>query len=413
MNRIEGGDDRIAVNDAIGPPDLHRLCAALHQSVDRGLTEVTLDFSACSGVTQAVMLPIMPIVAQYRETQGIALELVLPRDQRLARLFENANWGYHIDPANYPANRYQGGHVPALRFGEDGADGQATILNRVLELIVRNLDTSRDTLKAVEWSLGEVMENVIVHAESEIGGFVQATAFEAGNAVEFVVADAGIGVPASIGTRDDEKALRDAITEGVTRDRSRNAGNGLFGSYQVAVLSGGTFEMRSNLGLLRRTGDGQLTTDRLSAPYPGTSVRCRIGLEDQELLGRALRFKGRSHDPPFDYVEREFETPEGTLVLNMKERASMDFGSRRGGVRVRNMVRNLLRGQPHIVLDFQGVGVVTSSFADEFFGRLFVALGPRAFMSRIRMIHVDPTVEGLIDRAILQRTRLGQADSDP
>ena len=413
MNRIDGGDGRIAVNDRMGPFHLHMLCAALHQAVNRQNSHVTLDFSACTGVTQAVMLPLMPIVTQYRETQGIALELILPADRRLARLFENANWGHHIDPAKYPVNTYRGGHVPALRFGEDGADGQAAILDRVLELIVRNLDTSRDTLKAVEWSLGEVMENVVVHAESEVGGFVQATAFETGNAVEFVVADAGIGVPASIGTRDDEKALRDAITEGVTRDRERNAGNGLFGSYQVAVLSGGIFEMRSNLGLLRRTGDGQLDTDRLSAPYPGTSVRCRIGLGDQGLLGRALRFKGRSHDPPFDYVEREFETGEGILVLNMKEKASMDFGSRRGGVRVRNMVWNLLRAQPYIVLDFQGVGVVTSSFADEFFGRLFVALGPRAFMSRIRMIHVDPTVEGLIDRAILQRTRLGHGDSDP
>ena len=388
------------------------LCAALHQAVKQHYSRVTLDFSACSGVTQAVMLPLMPIVTQYRETRGIALELILPRDRRLARLFENANWGHHIDPTNYPVNPHRGGHVPALRFGEDGADGQAAILDRVLELIVRNLDTSRDTLKAVEWSLGEVMENVVVHAESEVGGFVQATAFEAGNAVEFVVADAGIGVPASIGTKDDEKALRDAITEGVTRDRNRNAGNGLFGSYQVAVLSGGIFEMRSILGVLRRTGDGQLDTDRLSAPYPGTSVRCRIGLGDQELLGRALRFKGRSHNPPFDYVEREFETGEGILVLNMKEKASMDFGSRRGGVRVRNMVWNLLRGQPYIVLDFEGVGVVTSSFADEFFGRLFVALGPRAFMSRIRMVHVDPTVEGLIDRAILQRARLGNRETD-
>ena len=40
-----------------------------------------------------------------------------------------------------------------------------------------------------------------------------------------------------------------------------------------------------------------------------------------------------------------------------------------------------------------------------------VEMGPRAFMSRIKMRNVDPTVEGLIDRAIMQRTRLGNGDT--
>ena len=34
-------------------------------------------------------------------------------------------------------------------------------------------------------------------------------------------------------------------------------------------------------------------------------------------------------------------------------------------------------------------------------------MGPRTFMALVRLVHVAPTVEGLIDRAIVQRTRLG------
>lgn len=71
------------------------------------------------------------------------------------------------------------------------------------------------------------------------------------------------------------------------------------------------------------------------------------------------------------------------------------------------MLENLLREGQAVTLDFSGVGVVSSSFADEVFGRLFVEMGPRAFMTRIAMRNVDRTVEGLIDRAIVQRTRLG------
>lgn len=63
-----------------------------------------------------------------------------------------------------------------------------------------------------------------------------ATAFATSNAAEFVVADAGIGIRRSIAADDDREALRMAIAEGVARDRTRNAGNGLFGSYRVAVL---------------------------------------------------------------------------------------------------------------------------------------------------------------------------------
>ncbi len=409
MGQVEHKDGHITVGASIHPSDMRRLCAALHQTVQQGTANVTLDFSTCTGITQAVMLPLIPIVTTYRERHGIRFDLVLPSHEALSRLFTNTNWAHHIDPGAFEPNVYQGGHVPALRFEDDGANGQDAILARVMELILRNLETSRDTLKAVEWSLGEIMENVPIHAESPVGGFVQATAYSDGNAVEFVVADGGIGIPASMGTADDQSALRDAITEGVTRDPRRNAGNGLFGSYQVAVLSDGIFELRSRCGILWRSGDGDLRTELSSAPYPGTSVRCRIGLGDPALLARALRFRGQSHDPPRDYLEREYEDDHGAMIVNMKKKASLDFGSRRGGRRMRRMVRNLLDKRPFVLLDFEGVGIITSSFADEFFGRLFVAMGPRAFMTRIRLINVDRTVEGLIDRAIVQRTKLGNS----
>ena len=130
-------------------------------------------------------------------------------------------------------------------------------------------------------------------------------------------------------------------------------------------------------------------------------------MDDPGLHGKALRFKGQSSDPPFQYVEREFEEEEGELIFNMKEQARRDFGSRHGGMRIRNMLENLLRDGCTITLDFKDVAVITSSFADEVFGRLFNDMGPRAFMERIRMRNVDPTVDGLIDRAIVQRTQLG------
>lgn len=71
------------------------------------------------------------------------------------------------------------------------------------------------------------------------------------------------------------------------------------------------------------------------------------------------------------------------------------------------MIENSLGENRSVTLDLKGVKVFSSGFADEVFGRLFTEMGPTAFMTRVKMLNVDPTVSGLIDRAIEQRARLG------
>ncbi len=270
------------------------------------------------------------------------------------------------------------------------------------------LRADRNTLKTVEWALGEIIDNMWSHAESPTGGFMQATAYRTSNRVEFVVADAGIGISASMKEHNHALALQKAISEGVTRDKTENAGNGLFGSYRITTLSGGEFEIHSQNGFLYYRDEIKLGQSRI--PYDGTSVRCSTGLDNPMLLHEALRFEGKPHDPAHDYIERKFENEAGELIFNMKEHAVRSFSSRQGGKRVRRILENLLSERHAITLDFIGVGVVSSSFADEVFGRLFVEMGPRAFMTRIEMRNVNPTVEGLIDRAIVQRTKLSNGD---
>ena len=412
---INWDGNRISVKGSVGVQGLRRMCAGLYQTRKRGFSDITLDFSVCNGISEAVMLPFMPIIDKYRQQDDVDFDLTLPQDESLARLFRNANWAYHINPKEYEPTQHQGGHVPALRFdnfdNDETADSdKSDILDNVMQLILGTLKTDRSTLKAVEWSLWEIMDNVSNHAQSLAGGFVQATAYEKANRVEFVVADAGIGIPRSMGIKEHEVALRQVINEGITRDRTKNAGNGLYGSYRVATLSEGQFEINSFNGLLYSTRKGEVVSKKHRTLYPGTSVRCSIGLNDNELLGKALQFKGELHDPPYDYIERRYETDRGEMVFVIKDQAQRDIGSRQGGMRIRGVIKNLLQSHVPVVLDFDGIGVISSSFADEVFGRLFVDMGPRAFMTRIEMRNVDPTVDGLIDRAITQRTRLGNSD---
>ena len=56
-------------------------------------------------------------------------------------------------------------------------------------------------------------------------------------------------------------------------------------------------------------------------------------------------------------------------------------------------------------LDFADSTVISSSFADEFVGKLFVRMGALRFTREIRFSGVTPTVQSVLDKAILQRVQ--------
>ena len=399
--------DRIVMRGRLTRFDeLRRICAGLFDRIEqRGYADVTLDFAGCDAATEAAVLPLLPILVDYRETQGVRFELVEPERDELRRLFLNANWAHFINPERYALRGQFAEQVPAQRFVAAGE--MDSIVNEVMHLLFARMSIERETLAALEWSMNELMDNVLSHAESSVGGFVQATAYDRAERVEFVVADAGIGVAESMRIRDAEDALRQAIAEAGTRDRVSNMGNGLYGSFRIATLSGGQFEINSGHGLLYapEPNVAEHTTRERRIPYNGTAVRCGVGVNDPDLLAKALVFGGRTHEPPYDYVERRYGGEGDEMVFSVKDELGQDLGSRSGGRRARQVVENLLREDREVVLDFSDIPVISSSFADEVLGRLFVQMGPRAFMSRIRIQNANPTIEGLIDRAILQRTR--------
>ena len=84
------------------------------------------------------------------------------------------------------------------------------------------------------------------------------------------------------------------------------------------------------------------------------------------------------------------------------------------GKPVRNKLLNLVRmnGGGVVCIDFAGVPLLSSSFADEAIGKLFLTLGPVAFMQRVKLHNMMDTVEGLVNKAIAQRMQVGLSDAD-
>jgi anti-sigma regulatory factor (Ser/Thr protein kinase) len=412
--RIYRSGNRLVFEGQFLMNDMLRPLVGLHQAVqDAGYRDLILDFGQCTAAFAGPMLALCAQVMRLRAAR-VDVELVWPNDQKLARLFKNANWAHFIEPRNCPPSEFKGhSQVPATHF--TNADEQQRAVNRIVNAILGAIpELDRKELAALEWSVNEITDNVLNHAQSSIGGLVQVSTFQRSRKrVEYIVADAGVGIPSTLrathpALTSDAEALEQAIREGVTRDKNVGQGNGLFGSYQICSHSNGFFQVESGYGKLMFTErDGlRIATERI--PYEGTLVAAQIDFSVPRLLEEALSFGGKAHQPT-DYVELRYEQHDTEDLLFRLADESPSFGSRVAGAPVRKKLLNLARMCPgrKIVLDFDGVPLVSSSFADEVVGKLFAELGPLAFMQRFQFRNIDQTARQLVDRAIAQRMAVG------
>ena len=70
-----------------------------------------------------------------------------------------------------------------------------------------------------------------------------------------------------------------------------------------------------------------------------------------------------------------------------------EFGSSLGtrdlGRKIREDVVTLIQNQKRIMFDFHGVHLISSAFADEIFGKLFLNLGEESFRENIKINGFD------------------------
>lgn len=404
--------NQIKINGDCTTKLMPRVVAAMHKTVAvKEFQDFTLDFSKCTAAYPGSMLAIIAQAQRYMK-DGIDIDLVLPTDLKLNTLFLNTNWASMIDFRHYPESRYRGRRqVPAMKFS-DGSE-QHNSVDKILGILLGALEGfDRSHLQGIEWSLNELTDNVINHSMSPVGGFVQVTNFSTRNKrVEFSISDAGIGIPSSLrgGQHpeliNDAEALDKAIRESITRDTKFGQGNGLYGSWQICQLSRGRFEIYSGYGSLISSQQHGLHVRNETIPFSGTLVVASIGYEESLDIGEALKFKGRKTEP-VDIIEVRYAEDENGNIRFALAAESGGFGSRESGKVVRNKLRNLARltidGQ--IIIDFADIALVSSSFADEAFGKLFVEIGPIQFGRRFDFQNVDALVQNLLDRAILQRS---------
>ena len=283
-----------------------------------------------------------------------------------------------------------------------------------MEIIMGHIQMPKDILAALEWSITEICDNVINHAESKVGGFLQVIAYPQNDLVAFTVSDAGKGILESLKEgiptlETDLEAIQEAIKAGVTRNKEAGQGNGLAGTSRIAIMTGGSLDILTGGGrLLLQKGERIATLHSMHQQFTGTCISGQIRMSHEFSVVDALSF-GPFEYMPYTIVDAKYEKEnEDALHIKIQEQVE-GAGTRIAGKELRNKILNLHRAKSDylIYVDWQDISIIASSFADEFLGKLFVEIGKEQFESIIQNKNMTEVVEHIISKAIAERSATG------
>ena len=268
-------------------------------------------------------------------------------------------------------------------------------------LLAGQFASSEQYLPAVEWVVSELVDNVFLHADSEVPGVVSARYHKAKSRFEIAVVDVGRGIRASLGVKiplwSDGSAIDQALRRGVTRDEGVGQGNGLAGAREIVRMNGGFLEIWSGTAVWRAEGSRDLGF-KVGDAVPGTGVmialdtRGPIDLKGTWIAGyRHSRFLGAQAPPPV-----------GETVVHVLEEVE-STGTRGAGRKLRELLLLALGQQDAVSVDFEGVTAASSSFLDELLGRLALELGPDEFRRRVRVEGLASALKNQAEAVLEQR----------
>lgn len=406
--QVDRAGNRIRIAGVLVLRSFRRVLAAIHQAThDEGLTDVTLDLSSTTYAAPGPMLAVLAACDRLRDETDVNFSLIRPTEGVVRRLFSNANWAHLLAPSRFPRSTWNPTDVmPARRF--TSPDEQGGIVNGILDAMLSSgAGLSRESLWAFEWAINEITDNVLQHANCPQGGLVQLSQYSGRQEVEFVVADAGRGIPTTMRTArteiSDAEALTLSIERGITRDNDAGQGNGLFGTQRAARVGTGRFAIHSGYASVGSDFDARME----ATPVGGTLVVVRLDYSDPHALWRAIPALDGLRELSGDYVENRYEHETDDVLHFVVKQEADSVGSRSAGRLVRSKLQSLMSMYPNypVHVDFDGIAVISSSFADEFLGKLFVRIGALRFMNTIHLRGVSPAVRSLLDQAIFQRVR--------
>lgn len=279
-------------------------------------------------------------------------------------------------------------------------------------LSIRQADIiAEGVITSIEWCLNEVLDNILQH--SDIGeGYIMGQIHPNSKRLSFCIFDAGIGIYNSLRKSNVHNPLSplDAITmalqEKVTRDNNIGQGNGLWGLSNIILQANGLLRVSSG-GATYINNSGENNTINyghfnLGKALGTTTIDFQLDYSKKMDISEALT--GYSYQPVDLWLENiESDEDENIVLIDVYEKSN-GTGTRKSAEKLRNMIINIIiNNQKKIVLDFNGVNFISSSFADELIGKIIKEQGFVFFTQTLKMINLKPVIVNIINRSVEQR----------
>lgn len=366
---------------------------------NQGIDDFLLDFSGAEeALFPNAVAPIAGIIEHYK-SKGIKFEFdSYSRAIQSTKIFMPTHYDAKVEVKVL-------GKVWFFQCSDDVNE----LVNAYIKELQKSAQFYKGVLNVIEWSLNEVMDNVIQH--SKIGfGCVMGQIHSTSQNIAFTIFDAGQGIYNSLKSSIHKpKTAVDAITlaiqEEVTRDTKIGQGNGLFGLHSIVKQGQGKLVITSGGGSYSYSSGRVNVYDRLpvfSRETPGTIVDFQLNYSKDMSIDKALVFRGKQY-PLTNIHFEDLEDEYGIVHYSIKDHAE-GTGTRDSAMRVKNEIHNILtETRKPIVLDFSGIEVISSSFADELLAKLFLEFGLFQFNNMIRIRGLDQSQQTILHRSVLQR----------
>lgn len=372
-------------------------------SINRMDRCIEINFNATAPFPEN-LVPICGVIDYLKEI-GFRIKVLYPKDSRL--LQSGLSNPYKLPLNDYdllsPTNRIWRYNTPEEVF-------------KIVSAFVNHLNIkivcAKGVVESFEWTINEIMDNVIQHSQSKYG-YIMCTVYSNSH-ISVAIFDNGIGILQSFKgskyrLRSPFDAIELAMRENTTRDPKIGQGNGMWGMKKI---------VNNNKGVLSITSSGvNISIDehdtvlkhelkdksiRMKTPYHlGTLVDFQFNCNNEICLSDIF---GKN----YEYTNLTLENLEDNQNrINVKiSQFSFGCATRLAGESARNLVLNYLVQSNYsqiIILDFSGVSIIASSFADEFIGKLLQKCGFIQFNNLIRITNISKENMSIINRSVMQR----------
>lgn len=271
-------------------------------------------------------------------------------------------------------------------------------------------------LRGITWCIYETMDNVLQHAACH-KGMVMGQLMKESHRIAISIFDYGRGIYNSFKDsnyphmpRSPKDAISLALQEKVTRDPKIGQGNGMWGLSELVINNGGLLRIISGgSGVAISNGNNMDIRPEQCLTFGGRNACTLVDFQ--------LDYKSKININAIlggmvDLWMEDHETDNGEILFKLINEAD-GSGTRQAAERLRNAILNAYNeSHGKIIIDFEGINFMSSSFADELLGKLLAEFGLVNFTQIFSLKNITKQNKIIINRSVQQRMAQMYYDKD-